>query len=260
VRSEPGLVHQRIVGLRSTHQPIVHFVDDDTVLETRYIDGILATFAADTAHAVGGVGGFVTDQPEHRYRRVDEWLGLESRHEGVVLPSGRNIRIYTEPANDIDVDWLPGCAMSYRREALDVEPPSERVGRDRNGEDVELSYRVRQHRRLVITPRARLAHLASDVNRTGLQRLTTMELVSRWERVAAGTGNLDPRAFWLSAIGQLSWYAMKAVCTLSRARWNIAHATWCGIREIHRLQATAVTPTATAGSAHERPSTTERAA
>src|SRR6516225_9321922 len=32
VHSEPGLVHQRVVGLRESAAPIVHYVDDDTVL------------------------------------------------------------------------------------------------------------------------------------------------------------------------------------------------------------------------------------
>jgi GT2 family glycosyltransferase len=232
-------VHQRAVGLRATQQPIVHYIDDDTVLEPGYIEGILAAFVADDGGSVGGVGGFVTDQPDHRYRRVDEWLGLDSGKEGVVLPSGRNVRVYTEPTHDIDVDWVPGCAMSYRREVFEAEPPDERVGRDRNGEDVQLSYRVRQHWRLVVTPRARLAHLESAVGRRSVERLTTIELVSRWERVHAGTGSYSERAFWLSAIGQLGWYGVKATLTLSGERFAITRATWRGIREIRRLKARA---------------------
>jgi GT2 family glycosyltransferase len=234
VHSDPGLVHQRVVGLRESAAPIVHYVDDDTVLEPGYIEGIVTTFAQDAAEALGGVGGYVTDQPPHRFRRIDEWLGLDSRHEGIVLPSGRNIRIYTEPAHDIDVDWISGCAMSYRRSALERDAPDERVGRNRNGEDVQLSYRVRQHARLVVTPRARLAHITSDVERRGIAHLTTVELVSRWERVRAGTGNLSRRAFWVSAFGQCAWYGTKAACTLSHERWDIARATAKGITEIAR--------------------------
>jgi GT2 family glycosyltransferase len=234
VHSEPGTVHQRVVGLRESAAPIVHYVDDDTVLEPGYVEGIVTTFEQDAAEALGGVGGFVTDQPEHRYRRIDEWLGLDSRHEGVVLPSGRNIRIYTEPRHDIEVDWMSGCAMSYRRSALEREPPDERVGRNRNGEDVQLSYRVRQHARLVVTPRARLAHITSDVERRGIAELTRVELVSRWERVREGTGRLSRGAFWLSAFGQCAWYATKAVFTLSAERWDIARATAKAIAEIAR--------------------------
>jgi GT2 family glycosyltransferase len=236
LRSEPGLVHQRAVGLAATRQPVVHYIDDDTVLEPGYVEGILTTFAADTAQRIGGVGGFVTNQPEHRFRRIDEVLGLDSRDEGVVLPSGRNVRVYTEPADDVDVDWIPGCAMSYRRAVLEAVPFDERVGRDRNGEDVQLSYRVKQRWRLVVTPKARLAHLESAVERRSIEKLTTVELVSRWERVRAGTGNLKPGAFWLSVFGQLTWYSLKAATTLSRERWGIARATWRGITEIRVIR------------------------
>ncbi len=237
LRSDPGTAHQRAVGVRATREAIVHFVDDDTVLEPGYLEGIVATFDADTRESIGGVGGFVTDQPEHRFGRVDEWLGLDSRHEGSVLPSGRNVRVYTEPTHDIDVDWLSGCAMSFRRSALDREPPSDTYDTPvfRNGEDIELSYRVRQHARLVVTPRARLSHRESPIGRRRAGELTTLELVSRYERVRAGTGRLSRRAFWVSAYGQLAWYGCKALVTLSRERFVIARATWRAIREIRRL-------------------------
>jgi GT2 family glycosyltransferase len=260
VRSEPGLVHQRVVGLRATFEPIVHYVDDDTILEPRYVEALLATFAADRTSSIGGVGGFITDQPPHRFRPLDELLGLDSRHEGVVLASGRNIRVYTEPAGDLDVDWLPGCAMSYRRAVLEQEPPDERVGRNRNGEDVQLSYRVRQRWRLVITPRARLAHVTSEIGRPDVAKLTQTELVSRWERVHAGTGLLDERAFWTSAFGQLAWYGAKAALTLSPPRWRIARATWRGIEEIRRMRAVVPVTPATALATHDRPPTEKRAA
>jgi GT2 family glycosyltransferase len=237
VPARPGLVHQRVIGLQATVQPIVHFVDDDTVLDPGYIEAIVDTFERDTALAIGGVGGFITNQPPHRFRRIDERLGLDSAREGVVLPSGRNVRVYTEPPHDLDVDWLPGCAMSYRRSVLELEPPDERIGRDRNGEDVQLSYRIRQRRRLVITPRARIVHHESNDGRRTVEELTTVELVSRWERVRAGTGVLDPQAFWVSAFGQLAWYGLKAVTTLSRERWGIARATWRGIADIRSLGA-----------------------
>jgi GT2 family glycosyltransferase len=230
--SEPGLPHQRSVGLRATHEPIVHYVDDDTVLEPAYLGAIVGTFERDAIGAIGGVGGFVTNQPPHRYRRLDLWLGLDSVHEGTVLPSGRNVRVYAQPASDVDVDWLPGCAMSYRRAVLELAPPDESAPFE--GEDVEWSYRVRQHARLVVTPGARIAHLQSPTNRHSVEAACTAELVSRWRRVDTGIGGLERRAFWVSALGQFGWYGVKAVVTLSPERFGIARATGRAIREIRR--------------------------
>lgn len=236
VRSEPALAHQRNVGIDTTGNDVVHFVDDDTLLETGYCAAIVEVFAQDAAREIGGVGGYITNQPVHRFRRADVLLGLDSHHEGVVLASGRNVRLHGEPFGNVDVDWLPGCAMSYRRVVFEKERPDDTLGADRNGEDVDLSYRVRRHWRLVITPRARIRHLEVSWGRRAIADLVVVELVSRYERVAAGTGALSRRAFWVSAWGQLAWYGLKGIVTLSRERLSIAAATARGIRRIRELR------------------------
>ena len=96
--AQPPLTRQRAAGIDASSEEIVHFIDDDTVLDPGYFEAIIDVFTRDAERLLGGVGGFVTDQPPHRFRRVDAWLGLDSATEGVVLRSGRNTRIYTEPA------------------------------------------------------------------------------------------------------------------------------------------------------------------
>ena len=233
-RCEPGTTRQRSAGIDVTTDDIVHFVDDDTVLEPGYFAAIIAEFTGDRDGTVGGVGGFVTDQPPHRFGRVDAWLGLDGAAQGAVLPSGRNVRVYDRPAAPIAVDWLPGCAMSFRRAVFDTERPNLALGRDRNGEDVELSYRVRQHSKLVITPHARMEHHESPRERRSVELLVQVELVSRYERVRAGTGRLSRRAFWVSAFGQLAWYGAKGILTWSPERLMIARNTAVAIAAIAR--------------------------
>ncbi len=233
-RADRGLTAQRTAGIDATTEEIVHFIDDDTVLEAGYFEGIVDAFAADGDARLGGVGGFVTDQPQHNFRRVDAWLGLDSASEGVVLRSGRNIRVYTEPREPIAVDWLSGCAMSFRRAAFATERPNLTLARGGNGEDVELSYRVRQHSGLIVTPRARMEHHESPVGRRSAEQLVRLELTSRYDRVRAGTGRLSRRAFWISAFGQLVWYGGKGLVTFSGERLAIARQTAAGIVEIRR--------------------------
>jgi GT2 family glycosyltransferase len=231
-RAERGIIRQRATGVELTSEDIVHFVDDDTVLEPGYFAAILDAFSQDTEGSIGGVGGFVTNQPPHRYRRVDTWLGLDSPLEGAVLPSGRNIRIYTELDSIVDVDWLTGCSMSVRREVFATERFD--VTAPRTGEDVQFSYRVRQHWRLVVTPRARIEHNESPRERMARELLVRAELVSRYARVRVGTGRLKLRAFWVSAIGQFVWYGAKGIVTLSRERLVIAKQTAAGMIAIAR--------------------------
>jgi len=233
-RAERGLTIQRTAGIDATTEEIVHFIDDDTVLEPGYFEGIVAAFEADGDERLGGVGGFVTDHPEHRFRRVDAWLGLDSAVEGVVLRSGRNIRVYAEPREPLAVDWLSGCAMSFRRAVFAAERPNLALAHGGNGEDVELSYRVRQHSGLVVTPRARMEHHESPIDRRSAEQLVCLELTSRYDRVRAGTGRLSMRAFWISAVGQLVWYGAKGLVTFSGERLAIARQTAAGIAEIRR--------------------------
>ena len=56
-----------------------------------------------------------------------------------------------------------------------------------------------------------------------------VELISRYERVRAGTGRLSRRAFWVSAFGQLAWYGAKGLVTLSGERLAVARHTAAGI-------------------------------
>src|SRR5437870_13493141 len=69
LRAEPGLTRQRAAGIDASTDEIVHFVDDDTVLDLGYVAAIIAAFTDDRDGVVGGVGGFVTDQPARRVRR-----------------------------------------------------------------------------------------------------------------------------------------------------------------------------------------------
>ena len=230
--AERGVIRQRARGVELTDEDIVHFVDDDTVLEPGYFAEILDEFAQDAHGRVGGVGGFVTNNPPHLYRRVDTWLGLDSPHEGVVLPSGRNVRIYNAPPSTVDVDWLSGCSMSFRRAVFATEGFDVTIRH--TGEDVEFSYRVRQHWRLVVTPRARIAHYESTRERMARELLVRAEIVSRHARVRVGTGRMSLRAFWVSALGQFVWYGAKGLVTFSRDRLVIAKQTAAGIVAILR--------------------------
>lgn len=228
VRSRPALTHQRAVGLARTRGALVHFVDDDVELAPEYLAAVRRTFAADDA--IVGVGGFVANGARRPVRRLDEWLGLDARVGGRVLPSGRNVPLRDPPAGPVDVEWLSGCAMSYRRTVLEREPPNEEFPFE--GEDVELSYRVGRHGRLVVTPAARVVHHESRSNRVSGVAQVEAELTTRYRRVVAERGRLSERAFWVSAYAQLVKYALAGAVTLSRRRLDIALGTTRAIRVI----------------------------
>jgi GT2 family glycosyltransferase len=232
VASTPSLTHQRIVGLQHTESDLVHFVDDDVELHPEYFAAVSAIFEGESE--VVGVGGYVTNQPASHVKVVDEWLGLDSRREGVVLPSGRNIPVRREPVDAVDVEWLSGCAMSYRRSALEREPPDETFPFE--GEDAQLSFRIGGRGRLVVTPRARLVHHESTRNRVAGAAQVEAELTSRYRRVDSEPDRLSRGAFWVSAYGQLAKYAVSGVVTMSGRRLEVARGTRAAIRAIRAIR------------------------
>ena len=198
----PGLTSQRNAGIRAGRSDVIHFVDDDTVLDSRYIESILREFAADLEGTVLGVGGLITNLHRHRVPIAKRTFMLDSPRIGRVLPSGRN-PLVVDLQSVTEVDWLSGCSMSFRRGVLEMFSFNEAFKGYGLGEDVEFSYRVRQRGRLLVVPDARIEHLQSPMNRMAMPQYTYDEIVNRARRVRARTGCLRMRWFWWSVIGQL---------------------------------------------------------
>lgn len=221
-RSEPGLARQRMAGVLglSSDTRIVHFIDDDVVLEAGYFSAIETAFANDQ---VVGVQGLVIDAPPHRVSGAAAFFLLDSRREGIVLTSGMNIVVYDATAVR-EVEWLSGCCMSYRRHVLESLSFDTRMTGYSLGEDLDFSYRVGKSGRLLVAPAARLRHLRSPVDRLDVRRLTTEQVVWRhsWVSELRGFG-VSRRAFWWSAYGDLllstiSGYLRGDEASVERAR------------------------------------------
>jgi len=233
VASEPSLSHQRCVGIAATPCDVVLFVDDDVRLGTGYVQAVMEVFEDDGASSIGGVGGFMVNAVPRRVQLLDRVFGLDSYEEGRVLPSGRNTPLVTEPEGLLDVQWLSGAAMSYRRALLEVEPPDP-AGFPFEGEDVDLSYRIGRHARLVVTPRAEYMHLVSSVNRVVGAAQAEAELTARLRRVAAAPDRMSMRAARVAARYQLVKYAVAGVVTFSSRRLGIARGTMRALRAAAR--------------------------
>lgn len=224
VHTTPSLTHQRRVGIAQTSSDIVMFIDDDVRVDVDYCKAVLDVFQRDTSGSVHGVGGFIAGQATRRVRTFDVVVGLDSRVEGVMLRSGRNIPVVTEPAGDVDVDWLSGATMSYRRSALDAEPPND-IDFPFEGEDADLSFRIRAHGRLVVTPRARATHLEAQANRVAGAAQAKAELSGRLRRVAQHPGRLSTSAALVAAVAQLLKFGVLGLLTMSRRRLALARGT-----------------------------------
>jgi GT2 family glycosyltransferase len=102
----------RNAGLAVSSGEIIAFIDDDAMMQPGWLDALLATYRDET---VGAVGGRIIEVPKPY---CDLLTGSPCFS---VRPSGRAIAKNkgTASTGQVEVDWLPGCNMSFRRSVLE---------------------------------------------------------------------------------------------------------------------------------------------
>jgi len=232
-----GLPWQRWWAFQHSTGSIAFFIDDDVRLMPDAIAVLLNTYqrmpgivGAGFAIAYDGSSLGVDTSIGLRER----WLGIAGARPGTVTPGGITIELpLKERDGEIEeVEWLPGGAMSYRREVLEAVGPLDRlydlydahIGRS---EDSLLSTRVRCHGPLVMIPGVYATHPAlehatrtespQDGYQKGLLETWGRAHVLRWLARDAGAAF---RA-WLRAASLEIARAVKAVLAqpVASSRW-----------------------------------------
>jgi len=167
----PGTSHQRNEGARLATSDLLHFVDDDSIVESTYVQQMNATFIK-YPQCAGGMGT-VMNMPLYRYTidRLLRQLFLLQRDyaSGNVTLSGMPTHAYgTKKFKFVEV--LGGCCMSYRREIFLRYLFDETLGQYAYLEDVDLAYRVSRSHALFYNPLARMQHIRSPINRAHVER------------------------------------------------------------------------------------------
>lgn len=228
-----GLTHQRNVALSvaSGAADVVHFVDDDAVLEPAYIEEILACFAQDPI--VGGVGGRISNLPQHSPQWYRTLLRLNSSRQGALLASGVNVLAFTG-ASVRRVDWLSGCSMSYRTTAISGLWFDEERRGNGVGEDVDFSARVAASHPLAWTPFAVLEHRQSPVNREAVNFVQRRVIRSRWRLASQGVGGVRKAAVVCAVLADAAIALGKAARFRSRHYGLYAWANLLGLVDASR--------------------------
>jgi GT2 family glycosyltransferase len=166
IQSEKNLTFQRNKALKMLSDlqddARIHFFDDDVILGDRYIEKISENF--DVFSHIDGIcarTSEILDKKPNIYMRI---FMLDSIHSGRLLRSGVNVSFRKVDAN-YEVDWFPGCCMSYRFEKirnLTFDESRKGVGW---GEDVDFSYRLSKECRLLCVPDLEIMHSLSVTNR-----------------------------------------------------------------------------------------------
>jgi GT2 family glycosyltransferase len=198
-------------------------VDDDVSLHPGYFSGIESVFAS-VGDAIG-VGGVIANVLVPPARPLGDLFLLTGQRQGAVLASGVVTPVDTA-VTQLEVEWLSGCSMSYRRSLFARQQFDLRLVGYCPGEDVEFSLRARRYGRLMVTPAARLDHHRAPGARpegANLHREYTIQRC-RLARESRQFG-LSPAAFWWSVAGELIVCPVEAVTQLRPSQLRRARAT-----------------------------------
>lgn len=172
VQSQKGLTRQRNVGLREAQGDLICFFDDDVTFGEDFIAQTVRLFQQSEMKEVGGVTGYDVlnyGVPMRFRHKLRGRLGFyKSWRPGALARCGLVVPLDIQPpfSGCLDVGWLGGFCMLYRREAvagLSFDEGLPTYG----GEDTNFSMKVGKKWRLVLCGDLQLKHhrtMTSRVN------------------------------------------------------------------------------------------------
>jgi GT2 family glycosyltransferase len=157
----PGLTQARNFGALLCSGELVSYLDDDVVLDSRYVEELEKGFSLDAG--VQGAQGYLGDAEVSpfflSFRRVFKMMSPDpTRCE--VMPSGHNP--YPLVASSAtDCQWLSGTNMTYRRSVLARQRFDTNLKAPPSGEDLDFSFRLECASRnsLRMFPSAKIKHM-----------------------------------------------------------------------------------------------------
>lgn len=175
----PGLTASRNIGISLATGDLIFFLDDDVVLEPEYIAATVEAY--DTDAAIGGVGGVITNERVGWARLLCTiFRGTPYWAHGRVFPCGLYQENFRAVRRLQRVQYLVGCSCSYRRQVFDDFSFHEGFHGYCSLEDTEFSYRVSLKYPLMVTPKARLAHMRTLTARVDEYALCQQEFINLW--------------------------------------------------------------------------------
>ncbi len=194
VQKGKGLPNARNQSLEIVKGDIIVFWDDDVVVEKNWLSEVLKIYKKHPE--AGGVGGkikrlYIQDIKKGFFGKLMRAYGkvfgisgfFGSIHEGIgkILPNGFAAINWEKLDKLTEVEWLPGCGMSFRKKVMDeVGFFDESLIGNSYYEDVDYSYRVfLAGYKLYATPKAVMDHLVSPTAREKVPKLKYFQLYNQ---------------------------------------------------------------------------------
>jgi len=168
--TNPGLTLQRNIGVKAASCNVIHFFDDDVILEKNYLQEINKTFETNPQYA-GGMGDIknIPIQKKSFNTFLRKLFMLQRIYDcGKFTLSGMPRHTYgTKQFKNVEV--LGGCLMSYRSWVFKKNVFDETLEKYSYMEDCDFSRRVSYEHPLFFNPNAKLQHLQSPISRDKIE-------------------------------------------------------------------------------------------
>lgn len=165
-----GAAHQRNVGIALCRGDVIHFLDDDVVLELDYCQRMHEVFVAFPDY-VGGMGTVTSPKTNWCVSRLIRCIFLLQREnaDGKFTFSGMPTHAYGRRVF-LSVTVLGGCCMCLRADIVRQFLFDEFLGAYSYMEDADISKRISGEYKLFYNPLAVLDHRQSPQNRDALRK------------------------------------------------------------------------------------------
>lgn len=176
-----NLTKARNIGIGKSKGEVLTFLDDDTILGSRYLEEILTVFRSYPSRDIGGVSGNIVNANQGRMRDFFNKIFFLFRYsDGKFRLSGIQTFVKKNVKETVMVEGLSGANMSFRKSLIET------FGFDESSpcsEDDDVAWRVSREYANIYTPFALIEHNPSEVGGGYGKRS------ERWEKEFEGLYN-----------------------------------------------------------------------
>lgn len=260
LRCSRGLTRQRNAGLAAARSEIVMFPDDDALPFSGVAREILKVYELDVAEVIGAVCAAWADQPprvdagslQAAYKMtVTDRIKLKvsrfrQRFENAVCPnpfillgrdrwSGRPVPSWLPGEDVVQVEWMTGLCMTFRKGLLSREPFDETLEGYGLFEDVDASFTASRQHLIVGVNRAKLFHYRMPGKRGNGREMGATQLLNRAYVVCKHSepSSSARRALRRYGLYKALLYALQCHTRFGRARLAGAWAALCATKELN---------------------------